>query len=387
MHADPASARPRARILALSLVMLTACGGGEAGPEGPGEAAQEAGVRTVTQWHDPESKTAMESRGQTRYGKEIGDWEYFYPSGEIRTKGSFTDGVKSGKWVHTYPDGTVQLEEIFVDGKLDGMVVEYHTDGSVKTRMPYVQGIKSGDSEAFHLNGEVATKTRFENGHPVGAMIFYHDNGVKKSEVDMQEGKKVGLEVQYHPDGSKGAETIYIEGSREGKTSGWYANGTLQLEGQFEANVPVGEWKQYHPNGQLSLEGAWDKGRQVGVWKSYYEDGKPKTTFGYSFSESYDKPGAQIHGLSQEWHPDGSRKSFGFLNLGKKVGPFFVYDEAGAPDLKFSGIYADDLRVRDLTPEEVEQAVLAQADPTPMDPATPIPDFGGEAAAAGQDQK
>ena len=74
-------AHRKGRVLSLmaSLMLLAACGD-EGGESEQVEDAQ-AGVRLVTSWHDPETKTAKESEGQTRYGKEIGEWVWFHPHG------------------------------------------------------------------------------------------------------------------------------------------------------------------------------------------------------------------------------------------------------------------------------------------------------------------
>lgn len=40
--------------------------------------------------------------------KRVGEWEYYYEDGSIRSKGTFIDGQKAGEWIYYHPNGQVQ---------------------------------------------------------------------------------------------------------------------------------------------------------------------------------------------------------------------------------------------------------------------------------------
>ena len=361
----------------LPLLLLGACGGD------PGSATvdAEAGVREVVEWHDPDYKTTKLAEGKTRYGKEIGEWVWFYPGQEVHRRGSFVDGIKSGEWLEYHQNGEVATSETYIDGKLQGVKSTFYDDGKPKESVNFERGLKVGESEAFFPNGERYTKTVFVADHaqgrdyPQGRFETYHDNGQLGSEVEYVNGLKSGPEIEYHYDGSKGKEVFYENGKLTGATRGWFANGSLQLEGQFEDGKQEGVWKQYHPNGQLALEGTWKAGVQVGLWKAFHDDGSPQFLGQYAYSTSVKKPGAQPHGLVQEWNADGSRKAYGFLKLGNQFGTFYRWDEAGALLPEVSGHFRGAQRVRGLSEDEIADGAQLAADRAPHDPSTPLPEL------------
>ncbi len=64
-------------------------------------------------------------------GKDYGKWIFYYPNGEIETKGRFNkNGDRVGKWKYYYESGELkQLSRYSKDGDRVGKWIMYNQDG------------------------------------------------------------------------------------------------------------------------------------------------------------------------------------------------------------------------------------------------------------------
>jgi antitoxin component YwqK of YwqJK toxin-antitoxin module len=63
-------------------------------------------------------------------GVDYGTWIFYYPNGNIETKGKFRDGMKVGKWKYYYESGSIKQKSNYSRlGKRKGKWIEYDEDG------------------------------------------------------------------------------------------------------------------------------------------------------------------------------------------------------------------------------------------------------------------
>ena len=102
-------------------------------------------------------------------GKKQGTWNDFYPTGEKKTDGQYTDNYRVGKWrfyrrngqleqngtynrgrphglwTWYYEDGNILREESFFNGREDGTLIEYSQTGRIITQGDYIDGEREGE--------------------------------------------------------------------------------------------------------------------------------------------------------------------------------------------------------------------------------------------------
>ena len=62
--------------------------------------------------------------------KNVGNWKYFYDSGQLQCTGNYDNDLPTGKWKWYYKNGLEKSEGIFVKGKREGKWIEYDEKGS-----------------------------------------------------------------------------------------------------------------------------------------------------------------------------------------------------------------------------------------------------------------
>ena len=65
-------------------------------------------------------------------GVDYGKWVFYFPNGEIETKGKFRNGVRVGKWKYYYESGALkQVSSYSRTGQRSGKWIEYKENGDI----------------------------------------------------------------------------------------------------------------------------------------------------------------------------------------------------------------------------------------------------------------
>lgn len=71
-------------------------------------------------------------------GIDYGNWVYYFPSGEIETKGKFRNGLRVGKWRYYYESGNLkQISRYSKIGERSGKWIEYDENGKIINIVDY----------------------------------------------------------------------------------------------------------------------------------------------------------------------------------------------------------------------------------------------------------
>ncbi|MFC2111406.1 toxin-antitoxin system YwqK family antitoxin [Bacteroidota bacterium] len=180
-------------------------------------------------------------------GSKQGKWKYFYPNGNLKIEGWYSNGMKNG-YFKEY-DKTEKLIEIkkYVNDELQIDVEElkeyeirkdYYPDGKIKIVGSYINGIAEGIRKEYSKEGKIEKAYILNKGRIVGE----------------------GLIDEY--------------GKKQGYWKEYYQSGQLQGDGFYKDNIKIKEWKYYYRNKQLEQIGSYDdEGTVIGAWTWYYPSG------------------------------------------------------------------------------------------------------------------
>ena len=200
--------------------------------------------------------------------REIGEWKYFYPSGSVRTVGSFSNGKKVGDWKFYFENGKVEQTGKFDNNLIIGKWLWYYPSGVVLREEYYRKGKLDG---------------HYTENDSLGNVVL---------EGDYADGLKQGKWFRFINDHKEEGE--YIDDERNGLWLFTHSNGNKMFEGKFELGVPVGKHEHYYSNGKLEMRGAYEGGELDGDWMYFDENGIYINTITYQSGKLYKVDGIKL---------------------------------------------------------------------------------------------
>ena len=147
------------------------------------------------------------------YTSKIGEWKFYYESGQLESSGKYSDGKKNGEWK------------------------EYYESGELESTGKYSNEEKVGTWKGYYTSGQL----KYIADHSLNSISYieYYENGKKSRESLMKTDKKNGFQL-------------------DGPYKQYYENGNLETLANFEYGTQVGIYKSYDENGNLESEGDFD---------------------------------------------------------------------------------------------------------------------------------
>ena len=90
----------------------------------------------------------------------------------------------------------------------------------------------------------------------------------------IKNGKKEGLWITYYSYGQMWSKGEYKNGKEEGPWVIYWGNGHLSGEGEYRNGKKEGPWVFYWINGELLGKGDHRNGKKEGPWVFYWDDGE-----------------------------------------------------------------------------------------------------------------
>ena len=90
--------------------------------------------------------------------------ESYFPNGQLKVIGEFSDGKKVGEWSEYYMNGIKKSEGQFARGKRDGAWMYYFLNANIKEKQFYNDGNKDGLWEKFDIDGTIVQTESYQNG-------------------------------------------------------------------------------------------------------------------------------------------------------------------------------------------------------------------------------
>lgn len=92
--------------------------------------------------------------GIIKDNRNIGEWKYFYPNGQLETTGNFNYDKPHGKWVWYYSNGSIKGTGTFLNGYRTGTWYRYNLEGRLLSITLYDEGERINEIE-FNPNTNV----------------------------------------------------------------------------------------------------------------------------------------------------------------------------------------------------------------------------------------
>ena len=194
-------------------------------------------------WKEYYPTGELRSKGKYKNSKPIGEWNFYFPDKTIEITGSYNSkGQKIGEWIWFYQSGDTMTFANYEDGELEGRYVEYDEEGHPVTEGDYTAGYEEGVWK--YVNGTSIETGKYEGGLREGIWKTWFENG------------KIASEIQYSDDLLDGKYTLYWE------------NGNIRLTGKYEHGLQEGIWQLYNENGILEITTLFSEGKEL-KWNNY----------------------------------------------------------------------------------------------------------------------
>ncbi len=138
-----------------------------------------------------------------------GTFQKFDPSGVPVLETHYFEGKERGVRIEYYPSGTLKSKGTWdVSGYIDTLKV-YYEDGTIESVIPYNTRLKNGTAKYYHPNATMKSTIVFEQNTIHGEMIRWYSNGIKKSIHTYRKGLLHGAVKAWLEDGQLQLSTLY----------------------------------------------------------------------------------------------------------------------------------------------------------------------------------
>jgi uncharacterized protein len=196
-------------------------------------------------------------RGQFKDGVPVGEWEWYYDSGELMKKmiNGKTKRCREGDWKLYTELGVLRAEEHYADSLLEGVCKYYFDNGQLCALIQYKQGVKDGPFTEYYDNGKKHREGTYLRDDFEGPMVLYHENGTKQAEGKYVKGLQDGVWTHYKTNGSIEMSVLYKMGK------------------EVKRQYIEGTYTEYYDSGLPKAEYTWESGRKNGPFKEWYDKG------------------------------------------------------------------------------------------------------------------
>ncbi len=178
--------------------------------------------------------------GQFKDDKPVGEFTYFYKSGNVQSKMKFLKGGTSAynKMYHE-SSGRLMAQGKYINQQKDSLWLYYDNVGNLKSQETFLKG---------KLNGQSVTYYEPKGGQYVVAKYEYYKNGVRDGQFK-----------EYHPNTKLKTEGAYKDGNKNGMVKNYYPSGKIKSIERYKFAVRHGWWVFYGKDGrQVGKELFWE---------------------------------------------------------------------------------------------------------------------------------
>lgn len=264
---------------------------------------------------------ALRAEGQVSdLGARLGQWKYYYSSGEIEAVGSYnglkvsvvnepfkrpktsaiedqpTKSARNGEWNFYYKNGVVSTKIFYQNGCPYDRAYRYHPNGTKAEEATIVSCKIYAPRTMWDQKGVKYFETKVES--PGKTVDYeYYPNGQTKSIVPYKDGEQYGVVKRYFENGTREEDVMMKNNKVHGSYRSWYSNGKKQREFFSINNVMSGEFREWNESGVLLRETIEDTETQRIIVKTYWENGQLKMK-----GTSKTPPSLSIHNWAQSRH-------------------------------------------------------------------------------------
>ena len=169
--------------------------------------------------------------GQFKDDKPYGEFTYYYKSGNVQSKISFSKkGTIAYNKMYHESSGRLMAQGKYVNQQKDSLWLYYDNVGNLKSQETFVKG---------KLGGQSVTYYEPKNGNYVVAKFEYYKNGIKD-----------GKYKEYYPNTKLKSEGFYKDGNKNGVVKKYHSNGKIKTVERYKFAVKHGWWQFYGKDGR-----------------------------------------------------------------------------------------------------------------------------------------
>ncbi|MEI9913099.1 MAG: hypothetical protein WDO71_27765 [Bacteroidota bacterium] len=106
-------------------------------------------------------KGATKNNGETL----IGNWEFYYSPGNLRSKGNYnTNGEKNGPWQYYHFNGLLKGKQTYKNNKLEDAEIFYYDNGALSTSATFKDDVEDGETKSYFRIGIPRTIAHYKAG-------------------------------------------------------------------------------------------------------------------------------------------------------------------------------------------------------------------------------
>lgn len=306
---------------------------------------------------------SLQSIGELKDGKPVGNWKTYYPTGILKSEGSWSKGTLNGKWIFYTNFGDTSSVIEYNNGLKSGFSYEYFTDRIVKNyrntiqaKYLYVNNTINGEAMLYNMDGSISDRIHYKNGKKEGIAISYdndrivtikryrNDDIVERERLNRysENGKKHGTWKEFYPDFHVQKEMNYSNGLLDGYYKEYDEKGNLLLailyqDGKIVKTDSESDNKRvnetFYPSGQLKTSGLFIGDTPVGIHQTYDTDGNVTATNIFTENGNLSAVGiidreGNREGKWEVFYSDGSVQTKGAYKNGMREGEWqFLFQD------------------------------------------------------------
>jgi len=186
-------------------------------------------------------------------GRKQGIWtKNWKGTNQIQYRGEFIGGVPVGQFRYYYPSGEVRSIIEHVNQRA-AFVTFYFKNKEVMSEGFYLDQLRDSLWLNYDRNGLTLSAENFKKGKLNGKrVVFYLRNQIERGELKIL------------------SETFYKDSIKDGPFYSFFSSEKLKEQGQYKLDVKDGIWKSYSSDGYLRSLYRYKKGKLHG-WSEFYD--------------------------------------------------------------------------------------------------------------------
>ena len=153
------------------------------------------------------------------------------------------------------------------------LITFYYPNGQIKSKGNYDGYEPVGDHTSWYESGNIEHE-KIELNESIEMNTYWHENGQIKSKGTLTEYFESGLWTYWYENGNKKSEGLYVDkDERGGKWRFWHSNGQLACTGIHKGCHGDGLWIFWDESGNKVHEREYRESELLDVWKNLRADG------------------------------------------------------------------------------------------------------------------
>ena len=191
-----------------------------------------------------------------KLGRKQGVWVKYWDKSETipQYKGEFVDGIPVGQFWYYYPSGEVRaiIEHL---NKSQSYVTYYFKNEEVMSEGMYLDKKRDSIWINYNQSGHTVSMEQFREGKLNGKKLtFYVQNQIELGEIKVLN------------------ETTYLDSLKSGPYRELFSSGKIRVLGQYTKDLPSGLWRKFDTEGRCIQAFRFKKGLKHG-WVILYDEG------------------------------------------------------------------------------------------------------------------